>query len=87
MAARWTSEEFRRRGYEAVDWLARYMDEVESFPVLSQAEPGQIRAALPPFAPEAPEPFDHILADLDGVVMPGVTHWQSPTFFAFFPAT
>jgi aromatic-L-amino-acid decarboxylase len=82
---RWSPEEFRRRGYEAVDWVARYMEEVESYPVLSQVEPGSIRAGLPPDAPEQPEPFDAILADLDRIVMPGITHWQSPNFFAYFP--
>ena len=79
-------DEFRRWGAEVVEWVARYMEEVDEYPVLAQVEPGSIRAKLPPAPPEEPEPFDAILADLDRVVMPGITHWQSPNFFAFFPA-
>ncbi|RMH28772.1 MAG: aspartate aminotransferase family protein [Planctomycetota bacterium] len=62
------------------------MERVESLPVLSRAEPGEIAAMLPDTPPERPEPWDAILADLDRVVLPGVTHWQSPTFFGYFPA-
>lgn len=79
-------EEFRRQGYAAVDWIARYMEEVEDLPVLSRAEPGEVRAKLPEAPPETPEPFDDVLRDLDEIILPGVTHWQSPNFFAFFPA-
>ncbi len=81
-----TPEEFRRRGRQVVDWLADYMERVESLPVLSKVAPGEIRARLPPAAPEAGEPFDAILRDLDEIVLPGITHWQSPGFFAYFPA-
>ena len=83
----WSPDEFRRRGYQAVDWVARYMEQVESYPVLAQVEPGAVRAALPRSAPEEPEDFAALLADLDRVVMPGITHWQSPRFFAYFPGT
>lgn len=79
-------DEFRRRGREVVDWIADYMERVESLPVLSRAKPGEVRAKLPPDAPQAGESFDAILRDLDGIVVPGLTHWQSPNFFAFFPA-
>src|SRR4051794_20767745 len=83
----WSTEEFRRHGYEAVDWVVRYMEHVESLPVLSQVAPGAVRAALPDAAPEEAEPFDAILADLDRIVVPGITHWQSPNFYAYFPGT
>lgn len=79
-------DEFRRRGHEAVEWVARYMESVEDLPVLSQVEPGDVRAGLPASPPSAPEPFDAILADLDRVILPGITHWQSPNFFAYFQA-
>jgi aromatic-L-amino-acid decarboxylase len=78
-------DEFRRAGHEAVDWVADYLERVESFPVLSTVEPGAIRAMLPEHAPEAGESWDDILADLDRIVLPGITHWQSPNFFAYFP--
>jgi aromatic-L-amino-acid decarboxylase len=81
-----TSDEFRAHGYAAVDWIARYLETVEDHPVLPSVEPGDIAAMLPDQAPEEPEAFDALLADLDRVVMPGVTHWQSPNWFAYFPA-
>jgi aromatic-L-amino-acid decarboxylase len=81
-----TPEEFRRHGRQVVDWIADYLENVERYPVLSQVKPGEIRAMLPPHAPTEGEPFDAILADLDRVVMPGITHWQSPNFFGYFPS-
>ncbi|GIV78923.1 MAG: aromatic-L-amino-acid decarboxylase [Litorilinea sp.] len=81
-----TPEEFRRYGRAVVDWIADYYERVESFPVLAQVEPGQIRASLPAEPPQQGEPFDAILADVERVILPGITHWQSPNFFAFFPA-
>src|SRR2546428_7133330 len=80
-----TPDEFRRWGREAVEWVARYMEQVEDFPVLSQVAPGQVRAALPAHPPERGEPFDAVLRDLDEIILPGVTHWQSPSFFVYFP--
>src|ERR1700758_814638 len=71
-------EEFRRQGYAVVDWIADYMSRVESFPVLSRVQPGEIRSHLPPSAPQKGEAFETILADVDRVILPGVTHWQSP---------
>lgn len=79
-------EEFRAAGYKMVDWLANYMSTVESYPVLSRVEPGWVRDQLPAHAPEEGEPFEAILRDLDTVIMPGITHWQSPNFFGYFPA-
>ncbi|HVR29107.1 MAG TPA: pyridoxal-dependent decarboxylase [Thermoanaerobaculia bacterium] len=85
-SAHMTPDEFRRWGHALVDWLAEYRERVEELPVLSRAHPGEIRAALPPAAPAEGETFDRILADVDRVILPGVTHWQSPNFFAYFPA-
>jgi aromatic-L-amino-acid decarboxylase len=79
-------EEFRRSGRDAIDWIADYHRRIESFPVLSRVRPGEIRAALPADPPAEGEPFDAMLADLDRVILPGLTHWQSPNFFAFFPS-
>lgn len=80
-----TSEQFRRHGHAVVDWIADYHARVESFPVLSQAKPGQIRASLPPNPPAQGEEFEAILNDVERLILPGVTHWQSPNFFAYFP--
>jgi aromatic-L-amino-acid decarboxylase len=81
-----TPDEFRRHGCAVIDWIADYMARVESYPVLSQARPGEIRAGLPVDPPQQGEPFEAILADVEPLIMPGITHWQSPNFFAFFPA-
>jgi aromatic-L-amino-acid/L-tryptophan decarboxylase len=81
-----TPDEFRRHGHAVVDWIAAYQARVESLPVLSQVQPGQIRAALPAHPPAHGESFDAILADVDKLILPGITHWQSPNFFAYFPA-
>jgi aromatic-L-amino-acid decarboxylase len=81
-----TPDEFRQRGHEVVDWIADYYTRIESYPVLSRAEPGQVRASLPAKPPARGESFATILGDIEKVILPGVTHWQSPNFFAFFPA-
>jgi len=78
---------FREDGVAAVDWVASYLEGVRDLPVLAQVEPGAIRAALPISPPEEPEPFASVLRDLDTVLMPGITHWQSPRFFAYFATT
>ena len=79
-------EEFRRQGHAVIDWIADYYSRIESFPVLSQAKPGEIRASLPASAPDRGEPFAALLKDIDDKILPGVTHWQSPNFFAYFPS-
>jgi aromatic-L-amino-acid decarboxylase len=79
-------EEFRRQGHALVDWIADYRSRIESFPVLSRVQPGEIRAHLPANPPAVGESFDQILADIDRIVLPGITHWQSPNFYAFFPS-
>ena len=78
---------FREDGALAVDWVASYLERVRDLPVLSQVVPGEIRAALPAAPPEEPEPFAAILEDLDRVLVPALTHWQSPRFFAYFATT
>jgi aromatic-L-amino-acid/L-tryptophan decarboxylase len=81
-----TPEQFRQYGRDMVDWIAKYYEEIESLPVLSQVKPGEIRQKLPATAPQEAEDFATILQDIDKVILPGVTHWQSPNFFAYFPA-
>jgi len=80
-----TPEEFRRYGHAVIDWIADYQSRVESLPVLSQVKPGEVRAALPVAPPQKGEAFDDVLKDIDRVILPGITHWQSPNFFAYFP--
>ena len=79
-------EEFRRNAHALVDWITDYLATLEERPVREPANPGDVRAKLPDRAPESPEPFDAVLADLDRVVVPGLTHWQHPGWFAYFPA-
>ncbi len=81
-----TPEEFRRWGHKTVDWIAEYMERVTELPVGSQVAPGEIRAKLPPSPPAEGESFDAMLRDVDEHLLPGVTHWQSPSFLGYFPA-
>ncbi len=81
-----TAEEFRRHGHQLVDWLADYRKRIEELPVVSQSKPGELRAALPEQAPQTGESFEAMLADVEQLILPGLTHWQSPNFFAYFPA-
>jgi aromatic-L-amino-acid decarboxylase len=75
---------FRDDGHAAVEWAADYLERVGDLPVLAQVAPGEIRARLPASAPEQGEPFAAVLRDLDEILLPGVTHWQHPRFFAYF---
>ena len=79
-------EQFRKWGHAMVDWIVDYQKRVGELPVLSQVKPGDLRAMLPASPPEKGEDFAAIAADLDRVIVPGLTHWQSPNFFGFFPA-
>src|SRR4051812_34513339 len=81
-----TPDEFRRHGHEVVEWVASYMERVGELPITPAVRPGEIRRRLPDAAPEEPEPFAALLRDLDEVVLPGITHWQAPGWFAYFPA-
>jgi aromatic-L-amino-acid decarboxylase len=81
-----SADDFRRCGRAVVDWIADYYEQIESLPVLSRVQPGQIRARLPIHPPRNGKAFEGILQDVTDLILPGVTHWQSPNFFAFFPA-
>ncbi|HTX32582.1 MAG TPA: aminotransferase class V-fold PLP-dependent enzyme [Solirubrobacteraceae bacterium] len=76
--------DLRQDGAAALDWAARYLERVGELPVLAQVSPGEIRSRLPASPPEDPEPFADVLRDLDEVLLPGVTHWQHPRYFAYF---
>ncbi len=82
-----TPDEFRQHGHAMIDHIADYMRDVASYPVLSRVAPGDVAALLPDEPPSEGESWDAIIADIDRVVMPGLTHWQSPNFYAYFPAT
>jgi aromatic-L-amino-acid decarboxylase len=75
---------FREDGHAALEWAARYLEQVGEYPVLAQVSPGEIRSRLPVSPPEEGEPFSAVLRDLDEILLPGMTHWQSPRFFAYF---
>ena len=80
------SEEFKNRAYQVIDWIADYFDKLEEYPVKSQVEPGDIYQKLPEDPPKTGESFEQIMEDINKVILPGITHWQSPKFFAYFPA-
>ncbi len=79
-------ESFKKFGYAFVDWVADYWEEVEKHPVNSPVKPGEVRAKLPAAPPEEGEPMERIFADFQEVILPGITHWQHPGWFAYFPA-
>lgn len=79
-------EQFRQHGHALIDWIADYLEHVEQHPVMAPVAPNDIRAALPARPPEFGEPFDQMMRDVESIIIPGITHWQSPNFFAFFPA-
>lgn len=80
-----TPEEFRKHGHAVVDWIADYRARVQERPVMAQTAPGEIKARMPASPPDQPEAFEALLADLDTVVAPGLSHWQHPEFFGYFP--
>jgi aromatic-L-amino-acid decarboxylase len=80
-------EEFREWGHKFVDWVAEYLAHPEKYPVLSQVEPGSIRRQLPSSPPQNPEPMEAMLRDINEIIVPGVTHWNHPAFFAYFAVT
>jgi aromatic-L-amino-acid decarboxylase len=79
-------DEFRKHAHDLVDWMAGYLENVEKLPVKSSVEPGDIFKKIPDRPPEQAEPFSNLMKDLDEIIMPGITHWQNPNFFAYFPA-
>jgi aromatic-L-amino-acid decarboxylase len=81
-----TPEEFRRCGYQVVDWIADYRARAATLPVMSRVTPGEIKARLPASPPSEPERFEAVLADLERVILPGLSHWQHPRFFGYFPS-
>ena len=81
-----TPDQFRDHGKQLVDWIADYYQRIEALPVLSKVRPGEIRQSLPTMPPQQGEDFGKFLVDVDRIILPGVTHWQSPKFHAFFPA-
>ena len=83
-----TPDEFRRAGHELVEWIARYREQLADgdLPVQSRARPGELIGRLPRTAPEQGESFEAILRDVDELIMPGITHWQHPRFFGYFPS-
>jgi aromatic-L-amino-acid decarboxylase len=80
-------EEFRRYGKQVVDWIADYLKDPSRYPVLSRVQPGEIKRQLPSAAPSKPEPMSTILSDFDRIILPGITHWNHPGFFAYFSIT
>ncbi len=86
MSYHMSAEEFRRLGYQFIDWIAEYHEKVESYPVMSKVEPGEIRRRLPKDPPQKGQSLDRVLNEINEIILPGITHWQSPNFFAFFPS-
>ncbi|XP_030014097.1 aromatic-L-amino-acid decarboxylase isoform X1 [Sphaeramia orbicularis] len=80
-------EEFRRRGKEMVDYVADYLENIEQRPVYPDVQPGYLRTLVPTEAPEEPEKYEDVLKDVERVIMPGITHWHSPYFYAYFPTS
>jgi aromatic-L-amino-acid decarboxylase len=80
------TDEFRKHAHELVEWMAGYMENVERYPVKSSVIPGTVSGSIPATPPSDPEPFQNLINDLNDIIMPGITHWQNPNFFAYFPA-
>src|ERR1051326_894792 len=78
------ADEFRKHGHELIDWIADYFERIEDLPVLAQIEPGDLKAQLPATPPEHGESMEAILADVDKLIVPALTHWSHPSFFAYF---
>jgi aromatic-L-amino-acid/L-tryptophan decarboxylase len=81
-----TPEEFRTHGHRLIDWIADYRARAEAYPVMARTAPGEVKGRLPGSPPERPEGFDAVLGDLEEVLLPGLTHWQHPRFFGYFPS-
>src|SRR5947209_16398763 len=81
-----TPDEFRATGHRLIDWIADYRAGVAGRPVMARTAPGEVRAGLPSAPPEGPEDFAAIVRDLEAILLPGLTHWQHPSFFGYFPS-
>ena len=81
------TQDFKDYGKQLIDWIANYLDHPAAYPVLSQVKPGEIRSRLPAVPPAAPEDFSGILQDFNDIILPGITHWNNPAFFAYFGIT
>jgi aromatic-L-amino-acid decarboxylase len=81
-----TPEEFRKTGHQLIDWLADYRANIATLPVMARTAPGEVRAQLPSTPPDSPEPFDAIFSDLEKIILPGLSHFQHPDFFGYFPS-
>jgi len=78
-------EEFRRAGHEVIDYVVNYQETIRSRPVTPDVQPGYMRSLVPGCAPEQPEPWSRVMADIERVIMPGMSHWHSPQWHAYFP--
>lgn len=81
-----TPEEFKKYGYEIIDWIADYRSNISDYPVMSTIQPGTVRERLPDSPPENPDPFESVINDLDNIILPGISHWNHPNNFAYFPS-
>ena len=81
-----SAEQFREEGKKVIDWIADYYENIEKYPVLSKVKPGEIKASLPENPPQTGESMEKMMQDVNEIIMPGITHWQSPNFYAFFPS-
>ena len=79
-------EAFRKFGYMCIDWVADYMDGVSEYPVMSRLKPGEVKERIPSDPPLTGEPMERIFEDFREIILPGITHWQHPSWFAYFPA-
>jgi aromatic-L-amino-acid/L-tryptophan decarboxylase len=81
------ADEFKKNGYELIDWIAEYLTDIEKFPVVPNIKPGEIKNGLPQTPPTTPESFEKIFSDVNEKIIPGVTHWNHPNFMAYFNST
>ncbi len=81
-----SADQFRVEGKKVIDWIADYYENIEKYPILSQVKPGEIKGSLPENPPQTGESMDEMMRDIDNKIMPGITHWQSPNFYAYFPS-